>query len=81
MSTPIRPRAAIVPRLLRVVDACAYVGLGETVFRLRVEEGQIAQPTAEDPPRWKREDLDAYVDALPRRGEIATNPRRKVRAV
>jgi len=79
----------IVPRLLRVREAAAYVGLGETQFRELVDAGEIPQPTDKAPPRWKREHLDAYIDDLPLRGEkvqkITTgqksDKRREVRAI
>lgn len=81
--TPRRsPSLHIVPRLLRVREAAAYVGLGETQFRELVDAGEISQPTDQSPPRWKREHLDAYVDDLPLRGEKVLNSTdREVRAL
>ena len=78
-----RPDTSFPPRLLRTEAAAYYVGLGRTKFLELVGSGQIPQPSKEDPPRWKREDLDDYADNLPRRGEAATtSPRaREARAL
>ena len=78
-----QPDPPFPPRLLRAEAAAYYVGLGRTKFLELVDAGTIAQPSDEDPPRWKREDLDDYADSLHRRGEtVTTSPRaREVRAL
>lgn len=82
MTTRRTPPLQFTPRLLRIREAAAYVGVRETRFRELVYAGQIQQPTAETPPRWKREHLDAYVDDLPLRGEkVPVSTPREVRAL
>jgi len=64
------------PRLLRVTDAAAYIGLRETKFRELVDAGRIPKPRRQDGVvAWDVRDLDAYVDGLPRDGESVSHSR------
>ena len=76
------PTAPSPPRLMKAVAAAQYCGVHEATFVRWVEEGKIA------PPRviggnvlYERGDIDAFIDALPRRGAPANDPPQHIRAV
>ena len=55
------------PRLMRAINAAAYLGMSETKFRELVHAGKIARPKRQDGlVSWDIRDLDAFADALPR---------------
>ena len=59
------------PRLLMRRNAAAYLDMSETKFQELVDSGQIASPSQIGRMvRWRLEDLNAFVDELPRRDEV-----------
>lgn len=62
-------RAAVLPlpepRLLDEDTAAAYLGIGATRFRMRVQKKELPQPHRDGRRLlWDRKLLDRYVDAL-----------------
>jgi excisionase family DNA binding protein len=53
------------PRLMRVQEACAYIGVGTTKFYDLVKRGLIEVKKIDGATRVVTESLDRYVDNLP----------------
>ena len=59
----ILPMQGFSPRRLRKKAAALYMGVSETTFQTRVEEGIYPPGKAEVGAKfWLREDLDRYID-------------------
>jgi excisionase family DNA binding protein len=53
------------PRLMRVQEACAYIGVGNTKFYDLVKRGLIEVRKIDGATRVVTESVDRYVDDLP----------------
>lgn len=64
-----RLRPVISPRVLRRMEAAAYLGVSPGSFDTMVKDGTVPQPKVMTPNivGWDVADLDAFVDSLPYR--------------
>ncbi len=53
------------PALLSRELAAEYLGVSLTTFKRMIADGVISTVLIRDMPRYKRSDLDAYIDDLP----------------
>ena len=65
----------LAPRLVRRINAAAYIGTSPTKFDELVRDGRMPRPKRIDGRVvWDVRELDAAVDDLPSDGEPADNP-------
>jgi len=65
----------LAPRLVRRINAAAYIGTSPTKFDELVKDGRMPRPKRIDGRVvWDVRELDAAVDDLPSDGESADNP-------